>query len=364
MLKKLDKYLLSQFLAILFLSIMGFVSIFLIVDLIENLDRFMDNNVPKEIVFKYYIYTLPYFLSIGLPMSILISTVISLGSMIKRNEWTAMKASGISIYRVAIPLIFSGFVLSGVSFLLDNKLVSYGNQKRFDIDRDYVKRKSRHKIKNTLKNLVFQKNLKTHISLFKYSVQKEKGNNLTIVDLGTELITKRIDAKKISWVNNIQKWSINDYSIRYFNKQGEEKEVFIGKKDTLIDLGFFPQDIQQQARKPDELDFYRLTEMIKKLKKNGVETVKWEVTRYLKISFAFTNLIVVLCGIPLVVIREKGELSFGTGASIFIIFGYYAFIKFGQSLGFKGVLSPLLAAWMGNIIFILIGLLLFWKSKT
>jgi Predicted permeases len=133
MLKKLDIYLLAQFSAVLFISIMGFISIFLIVDLIENLDRFMDNNVPYKIVFKYYIYTLPYFLSIGLPMSVLISTVISLGSIVKRNEWTAMKASGISIYRISIPLIFSGFLLSGISFLLDNKLVSYGNEKRFDM---------------------------------------------------------------------------------------------------------------------------------------------------------------------------------------------------------------------------------------
>ena len=104
--------------------------------------------------------------------------------------------------------------------------------------------------------------------------------------------------------------------------------------------------------------------MIQKLKKNGVETLKWEVTRYLKISFAFTNLIVVICGIPLVVIRERGELSFGAGASIFVIFGYYAFIKFGQSLGFKGLLSPIISAWIGNLIFFLIGIVLFWKSRT
>ena len=90
-------------------------------------------------------------------MSVLISTVISLGYLVKRNEWTAMKASGISIYRVALQLVLSGLLLSAFSFLLDNKLVSYGNEKRFDIDREYVKRKSRHKIKNTLKNLIFQK---------------------------------------------------------------------------------------------------------------------------------------------------------------------------------------------------------------
>ena len=364
MFKKLDLYILSQFSVVLFLSIVGFLSIFLIVDLIENLDRFMDNNVPKNIVIEYYVYTFPYFLSIGLPMSVLISTVVSLGYLVKRNEWTAMKASGISIYRVAIPLVLSGLLLSGFSFFLDNKLVSYGNEKRFDIDRDYVKRKSRHKIKNTLKNLIFQKNLKTHISLTKYSVQKEKGYDLTLVDLGHDLITRRIDAKQINWKNKIGKWSINNYSIRFFDEEGREKKVSIGKQDTLMDLGFLPKDIHQQARKPDELDFFALTNMIKKLKRNGVDTIKWEVTRYLKISFAFTNLIVVLCGIPLVIIREKGGISFGAGASIFVIFGYYAFIKFGQSLGFKGVLSPIISAWIGNIIFLLIGIGLFWKSRT
>ena len=108
MLNKLDQYLIRQFCVILGISVLGFLSIFIIVDLIENLDRFMDNKVPSKIVLEYYIYTLPYFISIGLPMAVLISTVFSLGNMVKRNEWTAMKASGISIYRIALPLIICG----------------------------------------------------------------------------------------------------------------------------------------------------------------------------------------------------------------------------------------------------------------
>ena len=188
MLNRLDRYLINQFWVILGIAIMGFLSIFLVVDLIENLDRFMDNKVPAEIVLKYYIYSIPYFVSIGLPMAVLISTVFSLGSMVKRNEWTAMKASGISLYRVATPLILCGLLLSGVSFLLDNNLVSYGNEKRFEIDRDYVKRKSRHKLKNTLKDIFLQKNSSSHISLSKYQIQKKIGYNLTMVDLGLSLI--------------------------------------------------------------------------------------------------------------------------------------------------------------------------------
>ncbi|MFL2983177.1 MAG: LptF/LptG family permease [Candidatus Neomarinimicrobiota bacterium] len=364
MLKKLDKYIIAQFCVILGISILGFLSIFVIVDLIENLDRFMDNKVSTQIVIKYYIYTLPYFISIGLPMAVLISTVFSLGGIVKRNEWTAIKASGISLYRIASPLIICGIILSCISFILDNKLVAYGNEKRFEIDRDYVKRKSRHKLKNVLKDIFLQKNSSTHISLSKYYIQKEIGYDFTMVDLGQLRIKKRIDAKKIIWNSDSLKWSISDYSIRKFDQNGLEKNVFIGLKDTLVNLDIIPNDIQQQARKPDELDYYRLTERIVQLKENGVDTIKWEVTRFIKISFAFTNLIVILCGIPLVVIKEKNSLSFGAGASVFVIFGYYALIKFGQSLGFKGVIEPLASAWIGNITFLITSIILFWRSKT
>ena len=107
-----------------------------------------------------------------------------------------------------------------------------------------------------------------------------------------------------------------------------------------------------------------LSYLIKKLKSNGIETLRWEVSRYLKISFAFTSLIVMLFGIPLTVIKEKNSLSFGIGMSILVIFCYYALIKFGQSLGYNGLVSPILSSWVGNITFTIGGLLLFLKAKT
>lgn len=188
------------------------------------------------------------------------------------------------------------------------------------------------------------------------------GDVLTWVDLGTDLIRQRIDAKKIKYDKESQFWKLSNYSIRKF-ESGIETDVRFSEKDTLIDLSFTPDDINKQARSPDELDYYELTSRIVDLKENGVKTVKWEVTRYLKVSFSLTNFIVVLCGIPLVVFREKNSLSFGIGMSVFVIFGYYAFIKFGQSMGFKGQLSPILSAWIGNIIFLIGGMILLIKAR-
>ena len=179
-----------------------------------------------------------------------------------------------------------------------------------------------------------------------------------MVDLGQLTLRERVDAKKISWNSDSLKWSVSDFSIRQFDQKGLETDVRIGTNDSLINLGFIPADIQHQARKPDELDYYKLTERIIQLKENGVDSTKWEVDRYFKISFAFTNFIIVLFGIPLVVVRPKGGLSFGAGMGIFVIFIYYVFIKLGMSIGYNGITSPIVAAWMGNVLFFIGGILL------
>ena len=364
MIRKLDIYLTKTFFSILVLSIIAFLLMFLIVDLIENLDRFIDNNVPSKIVVLYYLYTIPWFVSIGLPMSMLIATVFCFGNLVKTNEWTALKASGVSIYRAARPLLLIGLAISLFSFILDNKVVAHGNEKRFEIDRDYVKRKSRHKLKNTLKDVFLQKNTSIHISLTKFLIDKNIGYGFLWVDLSKSNVTKRIDAKKINWDFGLSKWKLSDYSIRVFNESGIEESVALSNKDTIMSLGFLPNEIQQQSRKPDELDYFLLSKRIIQLKENGVDTTRWEVTRYLKISFIFTNIIVVLCGIPLVLLKEKNSLSAGAGLGVFVIFGYYALIKFGQSLGFKGILTPILSAWIGNFIFFFFGIILLIKART
>ena len=362
MLFKLDRYLLKQFFEILGISILGFISIFLIVDLIENLDRFVDNGVPGNIIFNYYLYSIPYFVSVALPMSMLISTVFGVGILVKRNEWTAMKSSGISLYRLSTPLLLTGLIISMFSFILDNQVVSWGNEKRYTIDRDYVKKRSRHKLKNTLKNIFLQKDKTVHIGMEKYNIKKMSGNILTWVDLGEDIIKQRIDARNIVYLRDSSTWKISNYSIRNF-QNGIETSVNVSEGDTLVNLKFTPEDINKQARSPDELDYYELTSRISDLKSNGVKTIRWEVTRYLKVSFALTNFIVVLCGIPLVVFKEKNSLSFGIGMSVFVIFGYYAFIKFGQSMGFKGQLSPLLSAWLGNLVFFISGIILLIRAR-
>ena len=361
--KRLDLYLIWQFITILSISIIGFTCVFLVVDLIENLDRFIDNSVPWKIVFKYYLFTIPWFLNIALPMAMLIATVFSVGLLVKRNEWTAMKSSGISLYRIAIPLIILGIIISYASFEFENNIVSSGNEIRSQIEQQHIKRKSKRKLKHVYNDLFLQKKEKTHIALGKYKVRQKTAERVTIISMNEGIILERIDAKKITWIDSLNQWVASGYSIREFDKNGFEKNVIIPKSDSLIQIDFTPEDILKQGKLPDELNYTELSERIIQLKENGVNTTRWEVSRYFKVSFAFTNLIVVLFGLPLVVIKPRGGLTFAAGMSFLVIFFYYTFIKFGQSLGFKGILEPLTSAWIGNVVFSIGGIILLLLSR-
>ena len=363
MMKKLDLYLLRQFISILGMSLLGFLCVFIIVDLIENLDRYIDNKMPWKIVLQYYGYSLPYFINIALPMSMMIATVFSIGMMAKRNEWTAMKSAGISLYRLTAPLLIFSILISLVSFEFDNKYVSWGMSMRGAIEKEYMKKKPRRRSKKTLKDVFMQKEEYYHIAITTYHSHSHKAEGITMITFADSIIQQRLDAKNMTWIDSLDSWAISNYSIRNFDEHGVEQKVYNSELDTLLNLHFSPDDITRGTKHPEELNFSELKARIEYLQNNGVDATRWEVQRHFKVAFAFTNLIVVLFGIPLVVMKPRSGVTFGAGASFLVIFSYYAFIKFGQSLGINGVLEPLISAWLGNIIFISGGLLLLFSVR-
>jgi LPS export ABC transporter permease LptG len=363
MIKKLDIYLLQQFITTLVVSLMGFLSVFIIVDLIENLDRYIDNNMPWTIVVKYYGYSIPFFINIALPMSMMIATVFSFGLMTKRNEWTAMKSAGISLYRLSATLIIFSILISLVSFEFDNKYVSWGMSERTIIEKEYMKKKPRRRNKKTQNDIFFQKQEIQNIALTKYHLYSQKAEGITVITFADSIISQRIDAKEMVWIDSLEQWVISNYSLRSFDENGNEEQVIISKNDTLLSIFLRPDEIAEGNKRPEELNYYELEKRIQYLQDNGVDATRWEVQRHFKVAFAFTNLIVVLFGIPLVVVRPKSGLTFGGGASFLVIFSYYAFIKFGQSLGISGVMDPFYSAWLGNVVFISGGLLLLFSVR-
>lgn len=360
MIKRIDTYLIWRFIQTLAFALIAFMGIFLVVDLVENMDKFIDSEVPKEIILQYYLHSLPWFLNIGLPMAVLVATIFTIGILSKRNELTAMKSSGISLYRIAVPLLLCAVLVSAGSFFWEDNLVTSGNQGRREIEKEYLGKTRNKHYRERRNNIILQKSNQFVIGIERYQSSRQRAYGVTMqfLNKGGEL-QKRIDANKMYWQEDSGSWKIMNYAIRSFNLDGEETTVFHSTGDTTLDdIRFEPADISREAISPEEMSFSELQLFVNELATSGVDNRRWEVNLHGKISFAFTNLIIVLFAVPMVASRPQGGLAFGAGMSIFVIFGYYAFIRFGQTLGYNGVMDPVLSAWLGNIVFAIGGIIL------
>mgnify|MGYP001180193340 FL=1 len=361
--KKIDIYILNQFLNLLLISILGFIILFVLVDYVENIDKFIDSKIPINSIINYYFYSIPWFISIGLPMSMLVSTIFTIGLLLKRNELTAMKAAGVSLYRIATPIVILSIIISISGFYFDNFLVTYGNKKCKEIETKFAMKSRNSTFSLKKKNIFLSKANQSQIAIDKYSAKTNIASGVAIQYMKNGKLNKRIDAHKMTWDNKLKKWVLNAYAIRIFNNQGFENKVFISRNDTIIETGYIPDDLAKEAIAPQEKNYADLKVFIKELNQSGIETTRWEVNLHAKLAFSFINMIVVLFAIPLVAFRPSTELAFGAGISVFLIFAYYAFIRFGVTLGYKDILNPLLSAWFGNIIFSSGGLILMILAK-
>ena len=362
--KKIDLYILREFLTTFVIVSIFFTLISLIVDVFENLNRFIDNDVSANILIDYYMASLPSMISVTIPVSCLVSSVFTYGMMIQRKEWLVFKSSGLSLYRLSTPVLLLGLLLSIGSFYFDNTVVIDNNKIKNEIKSTYMsKNKSRIKSKKVFENVYFQKNQKDLVALEKFNSNNNVAVNLNFLEVENGMLLKRIDSKKAIWNNELNQWNLKNFSIRDFDSNGAEKNVIISKNDSLIALDFSPIDITNTASFSEEVSYLELKNQIQSLKNNGVNTQKWEVDLNYKIAYSFISIIVIFCGIPLSVYRSNTTLAFGGGLSLATIFSYVILLKFGQSLAYGGVLSPFFGAWMSNFVFIGIGIYLMLNAR-
>jgi len=362
MIKLMDRYIIKQYVVKLIGSMIAFLTIFIIVDVIDHLDKFIDTDINRDEIIRYYIHTIPWYISIGLPMALLLSTVFSLGLLQKRNELTAIKASGISLKRVAVSLIIIGLLSTVFSFYFENLVVAPSLHKRSEIEVEYFQNtRSSREIKNHNIYRQLEKNKILYIKRFDF--KNNTAHNISLQTYDSHDIVSRLDAPTMIWDDSIRKWRVPVSRIR-MNLNQAEREFRYDDSDSLLTLDFTPVDRTAQAVKPEEMNYWELSAFVTRLDVNGIKDPRWLVNLYFKPAFAFSSFIMILFGLSLSVQKPRSSMAVGLGISIFVIFLYYGAIKFGQSMGYKGMIEPLISVWAGNFIFMLIGGYLFLKTKS
>jgi LPS export ABC transporter permease LptG len=359
--KLLDRYILRKFFGIFGLSMVGFIVIFFIVDVIEKIDQFLKAQMNLPELAQFYLYQIPFFIDIALPMSLLLAAVFTVGLLSKNNELAAMKSSGISLYRISTTLLIVGLLFSIGAYFFEDSCVIPASRKRIEIEETRMKRRQ-EALKSVYTNITFQDSPNRNIVISKYLSRTNSGITVTIQVTRENTLVQRIDARKMTWSADSAGWVLSNFKIRLFDEAGNEKIVTI-PGDSLFFFNLTPDDVVHTSLDPEAMRYKELLRFIRRLNTSGNDPRRWEVNLHFKLAFPLTNLIVILFGLPLAAMKPRQGIGFGAGMSLLVVFTYYGFVKFGQVLGYKAVLTPWVSVWLGNLVFLLIGGYLLYKIR-
>lgn len=353
--KILDKYIVKQFVLSILFGLVTFALIFIVVDLMENLDDFIDQQVPREIILIYYLYFLPEIIRLTLPISILLSCMFTVGKLNNFNELTVIKASSISLYRFMLPFIVVGIVLSLFAIFFSGWIVPESNRHKVYIEQNYMKKN----LVNLGTNLFFQDEEGRYINIGFYDHYTQSISRVGIVQTERKSppkVIKRIDSEKLIWDSLSSNWiAINVIE----NNFTSDSTNFIMRYDTLIIeyLNFKPDDILIKQKRIEEMTLTELRKVIESQKKSGLDVTRLEIDYHSIIAFSFASLIVIFFGVPFSADKRSGTVAFQFGMNLFFTFIYLAFMKISQSFGKNGLMNPVITAWFANFVFIAVAII-------
>lgn len=352
--KTLDRYLLRQYISTVLFALLAFTIIFVVVDMMENLDDFLDRNAGIEIVALYYFYFMPEIIKLMIPVAMLLSALFTTGRMSTFNELTAVKSSGVSLQRFMMPLLLLSLVVSGGAIYFNGWLVPLANKQKFDLERRYLQKHLEYVSRD---NIFIQDSPTRILSIGFFDDSRNLATGVSVQDFNQSDLTMmvgRFDAAEMQWDQANGTWTLKNGTHRAF--VGDKEAMYPFASINLGRLNFTPEDIRKKQQKPDEMSYPDLREFIENQQRAGHDASRWLVDFYGKIAFPFASFIVVLFGVPFSAVKRRSGLGVEFGIAVGVSFFYMIFLKVSQAFGYNGDLDPLLTAWLANIIFLLAGI--------
>jgi lipopolysaccharide export system permease protein len=343
----LDRYFIREVFKFLGIILVTVTSIFLAVEFFEKIDDFIEAGVSMQRAAAYFLLRIPYVLALLFPMAIFLSSLITLGLMNKRNELLALRSGGVSMIFFLRSLLSLGLLFSLVQFMISEILVPISSSKANQMYAREVDKKEALASKE--KNIWIKGNRRiTHIKYYNPSTQTISGITLYYFDEKFSLI-RQVDA--VSATFNDGKWVFQHILEQALSpKTGEYKTAFYEQWDETLEI--FPEDVEEVAKKSEEMNVVELWEYIGTVENEGYDATRYRVDLQAKMALPFVNIILCVLALGIGVKRKYRDNLFAviaTGIGVALLF--WILNSFCLSLGYGGVLPPIAAAWVANCVF-------------
>ena len=358
----LDKYIFREVCKAFLFGICAFSAVFIGSGTLFKIAKYItDYGASLSAVVKVFVFGLPNVIMWTFPMSMLLATLLTFGRLSSSSEITAMKSCGIGFFRIAMPAILLGFLVSIVAILFNEHVVpwantAYRNVVYYEIQGKSGAKSQDHIILKDIKDCRIQRLLYAR----RYDADSQSLQSITLQEFD--------GAGKVSHVENAEyaeftgkEWVMHN-GMLYDISDGESEHT-LRFNTQVLPINASPRQIVREQKDPEELTMKELKAQIRIMKTQYVDTSKLETELYQRITVPMASLIFALVGVPLGLQPTRNSSSAGFAMSVIIIFFYYALMTMANAIGRSGALSPMLAVWIPNVVGLIAGLFLIRKAS-
>ncbi len=355
----IDRYIIKSVIFVFIVTFFTFGLLFVLIDSASNLDEFIEQQVPIQILFQYYLAYLPVVLVQTTPMALLISVLLTYSALNSHNEIVVLRTSGMNFWQITKPVLAFVLVMAAVVFFINERYIPQSEEKTKKIKNDNLILEVDRKKKNfsKIKNLTFYglKNRLYFIDTFDPDPDSSyELEGLTIIEYDQDQnIEEKIVALKGSWTGIA--WKCYQCHITHFPKDPQSTIKVKVYEDKLLDIKETPEDFLNQRLTINAMNIKQLTDYVTRFTNSGAKRAlnNLKVDLYQKYSFPLTNVIIILVGLPFALTtgRRKAQTFTSLGIAIAIGFLYYVTNAVGLALGKGGLFPPIVSAWLAPVLF-------------
>ncbi|WP_138429267.1 LptF/LptG family permease [Fodinibius saliphilus] len=359
MAKKIDKYIFSRLLVITLFVIIALVFIFIVIDFSENSEDFTDKGATFAQIFgTYYLNYIPEMVRLITPVAAFIACLYLTGQMTERLEIIALKAAGISLYRLLVPYLVFAFIASISISYLDGYVIPDANEKRIAFEAEYLQGKSNRVDRN---QIFRQENEQSIFKINYYNPNDSVGHRVEVTNFEGDSISRTLYIQKMIWQAKSNSWKLEQIDEKKFTALGYQS-THIDSIDTTLNI--LPRDLARKTSDVYQLTYPEAENYISSIERSGAGNVGLpKVQLYGRYAYPFSIIVVMIVGFALASVKRSGGKGFYIAAGLTVSFLYLVMMKVIEPFGGKGEIDPLLAAVLPHLIFLVLGIGILLNSR-
>ncbi len=355
----ISRYVLREFFNLFALTVAAFSAVYVIVDFFDRLGKILANDASASAALRFLLFKLPLIITQVIPPAVLAAVLVSLGMLGRRNELIALRASGVSLLRIALPLLGAATLISVAVLGWNETVVPYATHRSQDVNLFEIRRQARP-------TMLSDREIWYHGADGFYNIDhvdraRQTLYGVVIYRVSPEFqLQNTVEIKEAHWAGD--HWKIPQAVERRISDDGDVTVVQIDPSTLLRHEQL--ADFLEVYREPEEMSYAMLRERILALTRKGIDAGNYLVDLHLKLAVPFASLVLAALGIPIAGrLRRHVSVASVVGIGIAVGFSYWVILALGMSLGKSGVLPPFAAAWSANIICSLAAVFLFLSAE-